>query len=364
SYAELSSMYPKEAAEYNYTKNAFRKNTLAFVIGWILIVSAIFSASTVALGFAGYFTHMFGGNLIFIAGVLIVILTFVNYRGIKESSRFNIIATVVEASGLILIIIAGILFFSPANIDFFEMKNGMVGILSATALIFFAYIGFEDIANVSEETKNATKVIPRALMLSIVISTILYIAVAVAAVGMVGAERLASSKAPLTEAISSAVPQAGMLMSIIALFATSNTVLVLLVVASRMMYGISCQRDLPKAFSKICKRGTPLYSVIAAGVVAILGLFIGGIETVALFTTAGIFIAYFFVNASLIYLRYKKPKQKRPFRVPLNIGRFPVISFIGAVTCAVMLFYFDMTIIAMELGVIVVGVAVYRAMKR
>ncbi|MBI2173117.1 MAG: amino acid permease [Candidatus Aenigmarchaeota archaeon] len=365
SYAELSSMYPKEAAEYNYTKNAFRKRGLAFIIGWILIVSAILSASTVALGFAGYFSHLFGGNILVISAVLLVILSIMNYRGIKESARFNSISTVIEAAGLVIIIAAGIWFFGRAGpVDFFEMNNGIFGIISATALIFFAYIGFEDVANISEETKNARKVVPKALVLSILISTVLYIAVSVAAVSIAGSERLASSNAPLTEVMSSVLPEAGVIMSIIALFATSNTVLILLVVASRMMYGISCQRDLPRRFSRICKRGTPVYSVMVTGIVALLGLLIGGIETVALFTTVGIFIAYFFVNASLIHLRYTKPKAKRPFKVPLNIGKFPAVSALGAVTCAAMLLYFDVQILLMEAAVIAAGVLLYKAMRR
>lgn len=365
SYAELSSMYPKEAAEYNYTKNAFRRRRLSFIIGWILIISAIISASTVALGFAGYFSHMFGGDILLISAVLLVLLSFMNYRGIKESARFNSVATVVEAAGLLIIIAAGIFFFGQAGpVDYFEMNNGIFGIISATALIFFAYIGFEDVANISEETKNAKKIIPKALVLSIAISTVLYIAVSIAAVSMVGSERLASSNAPLTEVISSVVPEAGFLMSIIALFATSNTILVLLVVASRMMYGMSSQRALPKKFSKICKRGTPIYSVAITGIVALLGLLIGGIETVALFTTVGIFIAYFFVNASLIRLRYTKPKARRPFRVPLSIGRLSMPAFAGALTCLAMLLYFDIYIVAMEVAVILVGLGIYSLMKR
>ena len=120
SYAELSSMYPKTAAEYNYTMHAFKKKTLSIIIGLLLAALGAIGAATVSLGFAGYFTGIFGGSYILTACTLIIMLSIINYIGIKESSRYNIIATVIEASGLILVIMIWLFFFRDSGVDLLE----------------------------------------------------------------------------------------------------------------------------------------------------------------------------------------------------------------------------------------------------
>ena len=204
--------------------------------------------------------------------------------------------------------------------------------------MFFAYIGFEDIANIAEETKNPRKIIPKALVLVLIISTILYILVAISSVSVIGWEKLAASEAPLTDVVSEAIPSAAIFMSLIALFATSNTVLIVLIVMSRMFYGISRDHSLPSIFSRIGKRGTPYVSVFLVMIIAMLALLIGNIETIAMITVFAIFIVYLFVNLSLIKLRYTN-KKKRLFRTPVNIGRFPVLAFLGVISCLSMLFF-------------------------
>ena len=213
SYAELSSMYPKEAAEYNYARKAFNKRLLPFVVGWVLIVAGIVSAATVALGFAGYFSHIFGGKQILIAAALIALLSLINYRGIKESVRFNVISSIIEVAGLVIIAAIGLMFVGSSSVDFFDFSFGMNGIIAATALIFFAYIGFEGVANIAEETKNAKSVVPKALLLSLAISTVLYILVAVASVGMLGWERLFSAQGPPPEGMAGALSDAATIKS-------------------------------------------------------------------------------------------------------------------------------------------------------
>ena len=229
SYAELSSSYPKEAAEYNYTKKAFNNKTLSFVVGWLLIIASILAAATVSLGFAGYLNNLIGGNIIFIAISLIIILSLINYYGIKESATFNVIGSIIEVAGLVFVALIGLYFFSDFDVNFFELpQSGFSGILSAVAIIFFAYLGFEDIANVSEEVKNAKKIVPKALVFALIISTLLYMLVSISSIGVLGWEALSESKAPLSDVVGKAIPNASVIMSIIALFATSNTVLILL----------------------------------------------------------------------------------------------------------------------------------------
>lgn len=357
SYAELSGMFPKDAAEYVYTKHAFNRNYLSFIVQWTMIFTLIISASTVALGFGGYFSFVFGVAPIIAAAGLLVVLSIINYIGIKESARFNIFATLVEVSGLVIVAILGLFFIG--RVDYFPSPSGLSGVLSATALIFFAYIGFEELVNLSEETKNARKVIPKALVLALGISTLLYILVSLASVSILGAETLAKSPAPLTEVVSKVMPQAGILMSFIAFFATANTVLVILIVASRMLYGLSCNNTFPSICGRIGSRRTPYVSVFIVMISSLAFLLIGGIKTIALLTDIGIFIVYVFVNASLIRLRYRMPNAKRTFRSPLNIGKFPVLAALGIITSFLMLLHFEPALIFYEMIMASVGLIFY-----
>lgn len=228
---ELISMFPQSAAEYIYVKNAFKNDILSFSIGWIEIFTDIIATSAVALGFGGYFQELFGTPIILTAIVLIILSSLVNFLGIKESARINVVFSIVEIVGLLFVVILALYFGRHGSVDYLEMPNGITGTLSATALIFFAYIGFEDLANISEEVKNPRRNVPRALLASVIITTIIYVTVGTADVSLVRWEDLAASQAPLAFAVSSILgDQASWIISIIALFATSNTVLVGLIV--------------------------------------------------------------------------------------------------------------------------------------
>lgn len=363
SYAELSSMFPKAAAEYVYVKKAYDSKLLAFLIGWLIIFTGIVSAATVALGFAGYFTAILGFPIILTAIMLIGLLSFLNFYGIKESSRVNILFTSIEILGLILITLMGLTSFGKVN--YLEMPHGISGIFVAAALIFFAYIGFEDVVNIAEETKNPKKTVPRALILSILITTVLYILVAVSTISLADWRELEKSTAPLAYAASQVMGQkAFSIMSYIALFATSNTVLILLIVGSRMMYGMANDGSLPKILSAIHeKRRTPWIAVFAMMLLSIFFVLLGDIKLVANVTSFGAFMTFSLVNLSLIWLRYKKPGLKRPFKVPFNIGKFPVIGFLGLVSCLIMITQFDLNVVSVGLLILVSGLVVYKLNK-
>ena len=154
------------------------------------------------------------------------------------------------------------------------------------------------------------------------------------------------------------------LLSIIALFATSNTVLALLIVASRMMYGLGCNKVLPSACAKVGKNGTPFISIIVVMFLSLAALLLGGIKSIASLTDIGIFTVYIFVNAALIFLRYRLPNTPRTFRSPLNIGKFPVLALLGILSSFLMLFYFEPGLIVYELVIIAVGIVFYLSMKK
>ena len=366
SYAELASMYPKAAAEYVYVKNAFKNNFLAFIVGWLIIFTAIVSASTVSLGFGGYFAGFYGSPITISAVLLIVVLSFVNFYGIRESSWANIVFTIIEVSGLAFIIYIGFTFTSTTPVNYFENPFGINGIFAAVALIFFAYIGFENIANIAEETKNPTRVLPRALILSISITGIIYILVSIAAISVLNWQDLGESTAPLADVAGRAAGSGAQFgLSVIALFATTNTVLLMLVAGSRILYGMAQQHSLPSLFAKIHARTkTPWIAVFAVMVAAVTFAFVGNIVTVANITVFTIVITFALVNLSLIWLRYKEPNIQRPFKAPFNIGKFPVLSFLGLVTSVAVAIQFDVYVVSVGTGVIGAGALFYVFYRR
>jgi APA family basic amino acid/polyamine antiporter len=363
SYAELSSIYPKSAAEYVFAKNVFGSHFTALVVGCLIIFVAVVSAATVALGFSGYFTSVFFPqfNPILVATVLILALSFVNFYGISESVWMNVTFTIIELIGLLIIILAGFWIGSPSNTNYFEMPDKISGLSEPSALlmtgaifggaglIFFAYYGFENIVNIADETKNPAKVIPKALLISIAVTSAIYILVAISTSALVGWKAMSLSEAPLSLAAEKAFGGQGIIiLSFIALFATSNTALMMLISGSRIVYGISKEQSFPKTLAEVHKfRKTPWIAIIVVMVSTMItiGLSSGDITTVASIAVFGIFLVYAIVNLSLIWSRFKSPDYKRPFVSPIRIGKFPVLAGMGLITSLAMLFQFNMDII-------------------
>jgi len=365
SYIELSTMFPKSAAEYVYAKKASGKELWAFLIGWLIIFSGAIAASAVAIGFAGYFRSFITAPIIVIALLLILGLSLTNFIGIIESSRMNIVFTLIEVSGLILIIILGFSRIQQITINYIEAPLGTQGILAASALVFFAYLGFEDIVNIAEEMKNPKKNIPKALILSILITTIFYVLLAISVVNLVEWNMLSVSESPLAYAASMVLGKKAFFgLSIIALFATANTVLILLIVGSRMVYGMSRDGSLPKFLSVVHQqRGTPWVAVLVMMLASMFFLFLGDLRLVAGVTNFATFAVFSSVNLSLIWLRYKQPELERPFKVPLNIGWFPIIPVIGLITCIILAFHLDILSVLIGTMMTILGVIIYKICK-
>jgi len=354
SYAELSSMFPKASAEHEYVMNAFNKK-LAFIIGWLIILSGVIGAATVALGFGGYFNAFFKVPVIPSAIVLIVALSLLLFYGIKETARFVIIATLIETAGLIIVIFIGFPYLG--KVDYFEISHGWTGVFQASALVFFAYTGFESIVKLSEETKSPEKTIPKGLILAIVVSIFLYVTVAISAVSVMGWERLSTSEAPFADlAFFAFGSDAFILLTAIALFATANTVLMMMLGSSRIIYGMADSGTLPAILSRVHRsRRTPWTAILVTMAVSILFIFSGDIAFVANVDNFTLFVTFFIINAALILLRYKEPGMNRPFRVPLNAGRFPVLPFLGILSCVFMLAQLEGKVILIGIMLVVLG---------
>jgi len=364
SYAELSTMFPKAAAEYVYARRAFRNEMWAFLLGWLIVFAGIVAASTVAVGFAGYLRSFVDAPIIVIAISLIGVLSFSSFYGIEESSRVNILFTGIEISGLVLIIVLGMGRFP--NVNYLEAPLGFQGIFAASALIFFAYIGFEDIVNIAEEMENPVKSIPRALILSILITTIFYVLIAVSAVSLAHWRELGASGAPLAHAASMVLGDGAFVtLSVIALFATANTVLILLIVTSRMVYGMAKGGALPKKLASIHGgRRTPWMAIMAVMVVSMIFVMLEDLRLIAGITNFAAFAIFASVNFLLIWLRYTKPKLERPFKVPFNIGKFPVIPCLGLISCVFLAFQLDLLAVVFGIITVVSGSIAYLLFKQ
>ncbi len=339
SYAELSSAFPKAGGEYEYARKAFGK-TAGTSLGFIISLNGIVSSATVAVGFAGYLSTLIDIPILPASLGIILLLFGVNIAGIRQSSTVNIIFTFIEAAGLLFVIYAA--FPSIGNVDYFEMpKGGSNDILAASALAFFAYMGFEEIVKLAEETKDPEKTIPRALFIASFIVIIIYTFVSICVVSAVPYEELGKSKSPLADVIGGRFGETGIIIiSVIALFATSNTILSNMLGSSRVLLDMSKENKRLKLFSFVSpKRKTPLAALVFILILSSAFALIGAIETIARITTILIFITFIIVNLSAIVLRIREKDIKRPYRMPLNIKNIPVISIFGILMTLVLLGY-------------------------
>ena len=366
SYAELSALFPKAAAEYTFVKNAFKNHFFGFIIGWLTAITSIIVAATVALGFGGYLTQFIDLPITIGAILLIGILSIVNFIGIKESAWANTIFALITAAGLILIIILGFTIEPVENVNYFEAPNGMTGIILAFVLIFFAFIGFEDMANVAEEVKRPKKTIPRAIILSIVITGVIYILVSLSVVRILNWEELAASSAPLADVAHSVLGINGSVtLSLIALFATASTVLITLVAGARILYGMAKSNSLPKFLGRIHhKTKTPWIAVVGILVTSIGFAFVGDIVIIANIVVFAVVITFAAINLAVIVLRYTEPVLERPFRVPINVGKFPILPLFGFGTTIYMMLQFEIEVVLVGVAIIGIGSVLYVILKK
>jgi len=351
SYAELSTMFPKAGAEFVYLSQAFKtKKWLAVSAGVAMAFSGAATAATVALSFSGYLNQFFENPSQVTAAVLLLVFTGVAILGIRNSGWTNIVFTLIEMSGLGLIIYLGL---QSEKFGDALAAAPTIGAVSGAALIIFSYFGFENIVNLSEETIQPEKKLPRAIFLSLGISTALYLLVSLAAVALMSPEALSKSNAALMSVAQTSSAKMASILGAIALFSTANTALISMVGASRILYGMSESKALPQLLSQtLSKRKTPWIASIVILAVALVLIPIGKIEIVAGVSSVTTMIIFISVNVALIALRYSDQNRKRPFRVPLHIGKIPVLPALGALLSFVFLFQFNATVYAVSGGLI------------
>jgi basic amino acid/polyamine antiporter, APA family len=369
SYAELVTKYPRAGGSATYVNNAFRNPFISFMVAFAVMASGITSACTLTLAFSGdYLAQFISVPVIGAAIVFMLLITAINFYGISESVRINVVLTLVEITGLVLIIIIGIAALAGGHGDpgrAFEFKEGtsvLTALLAGTVLAFYALIGFDDSVNVAEETQHPSRNYPRAIFGALLLAGVIYLLVTFTASMVVPTATLAESSGPLLEVVEAgpiAIPTK--LFAAIALLAVSNGALINMIMASRIVYGMGDQGVMPTAFSNVHPgRRTPWVSIAFTSVIALLVLITIGrndeaLSTLGSTTVVLLLIAFVMVNISVLVLRRDEVGHEH-FRTPTV---FPIL---GAVIAAALLIYqaaSDITVFGLAAVLLAVGVVLY-----
>ncbi|MFB6133755.1 MAG: APC family permease [Halanaeroarchaeum sp.] len=342
SYAELASLYPKAEGDYIYVREAFDREIIADATALGRLLMGVISSAAVALAFSGYLSAFVDVPAVPTAVALVLVTSAINYWGIQLSIKLNVLFTGVEVAGLLIVIWLGMGSWQHAPV--FHAPNGLLGVVHASYLIFFAYLGFGSIVNVTEETRAARTTIPRAIVLSIAITTLLYVLVGLSAVSLVDWQILGQSASPLARVAREAWgPTGTAVLAAIALFSTTNTVLILQISTSRLLYGVSKREYhvFPAVFSRINPtHETPHYAVLAIGLTTIPFVFLGDVEVVAGLANLMLLLVFVLVNGALLKLRFSRPDLVREFRAPINVGRLSITAVLGVLSSLALIAFY------------------------
>jgi amino acid transporter len=325
SYAELSTRYPVSAGEAAYVEAGFNSVPLATVVGLAVALSGIVSAAAVSIGAASYLHDLTMVSQSVLTAVIIAVMGLVALWGITQSVMVAAIITVIEISGLIFVIVWGVAVAEPLGVDLSQMKpplNGphWIGIGAASLLAFFAFVGFEDMANVAEEVKNPVQTMPKAIVWTLVLATILYIGTTTAVLVAVPIEVLASSTAPLSLVFETAPERVQQTFSVVAIIATVNGVLIQMIMASRVLYGLADRGHLPSLLARVSQRTkTPVIATIAVSLVIMLFAATLPIDALAERTSQIVLVVFILVNIALIRLKLSGGEVGSHFRVPFFV---------------------------------------------
>ncbi|SEG65164.1 APC family permease [Bosea lathyri] len=344
SYLELVTKYPKAAGAALYTHKAFGIHFITFIVAFAVMCSGITSASTASRAFAANMSSAFGLGLSGGIGITLIGLGFmalvaaVNLRGVGESVKANVVLTCVELTGLLIIITIGLMAIMAGQGDVsrvLEFKATGDGglfwpVIAATTLAFFAMVGFEDSVNMAEECQNPSRIFPKVLLAGLVITGVIYVLVSISAITLVPPEQLGEGETPLLKVVQAGAPNFPIwVFGFITMFAVANSALINMLMASRLVYGMSREHVLPALLGKVhATRRTPY---IAIGFTTLLAFalitFVGEVPALGGTTALLLLCVFTVVNIAVLVLRKDKVEHSH-FRTPTAL---PVV---GALACA------------------------------
>lgn len=339
SFAELSSRMPKSAGEAIYVLEAFGSPRFSQIIGVLVIFAGVVSSATVTNGAAGYVEQILHMPLWIIKCAFVGVLGLIAAWGVVQSVALTVVLTLIELGGLLVIVSVGLIDIGglPPLSTFLVHDNLSIitiGVLSGTFVAFFAFIGFEDLVNMAEEVREPERTMPRAIALTLAITTLLYVIVAAVAISVVSPAELAASQAPLALVFEHATGRSAAMFAGIAVLATVNTVLVQIIMAARVLYGMVSSGTMPAILGRInATTHTPVIATcVAVALVLVLAIAfpLSGLARTTTFAALSIFMV---VNLALVRIKLRDKTIASHFTVPFWV---PVI---GAAACGAVLVF-------------------------
>lgn len=332
SYAELVARHPEAAGEVAYVKAAFGSDLLARVVGIGLVLVAIVAGASIARGSAGYVQQYVDVPAWLAAGSVVVLFTVVALIGVSESVRVAVLMTLIELAGLVVVVVAGApqLAGAPAHLDALIPLDGATlgAALAGTFLAFFAFIGFDTMVNMAEETRDVGRTLPRAILAAIALSTLLYVAVSLVAVHAVPPAELAAGPAPLVSVLERSGWPLARHFAAVVLIATSNGVLIEIILVARLCYGMARRGLLPHGLAWVHGRTrTPVPATLLAGGAVLLLVVAVPFEMLVAATSTITLLIFSVVNLALWRLHRVAPRHD------LRIAAPPWAPPLGALSC-------------------------------
>ncbi|MFC8404782.1 APC family permease [Streptomyces griseoincarnatus] len=338
SYAELATKYPRAGGASHYATRAFGPFA-GFVAGFCMLAAGIVSVAALARGFGGdYLSAFVTLPVALVAVVFLALLALVNVRGIKESTRANVVATVVEVGGLAVVVVLGAWLLLRGDGDLGRLtdlgtpeKGAAAAVLSGSVLAYYSFVGFETSVNVAEETRNPRRSYPRALFGALATAGAVYVLVGLAASAAVPTAQLAGSSGPLLEVVKEAGGVPPKLFSAVALVAVANGALLTGIMSSRLAYGMAKDGLLPGVLTKVLPgRRTPWAAIAVTTGLAMLLALTGSVATLASTLVLLLLVVFLMVNTAVLVLR-RDPGEGDHFRTP---GVLPVLGIASCVLLA------------------------------
>lgn len=334
SYAELVSKYPKAGGAAVFTERAFGSPLLSFLVGFAMLAAGVTSAAGLSLAFAGdYLGAFFDTPAVPTALGFLLLIGLLNARGIRESMGANVVMTLIEVSGLVLVVVLAARFILDGSgelervVQFTPGISPAVAVLSAALLAFYSFVGFEVSANVAEEVRDVRRIYPRALFGALLVAGLIYLGVGVAATVILPPEALGESSAPLLDVVRAtgyAVPDN--LFALVALVAVANGALLTMIMASRLAYGMADRGLLPVALTRVLpRRRTPWLAIVLTTLVAMVLTVTGSLAVLA--ETVVLLLLFVFIATNLAVLVLRKDRIAEPhFRTPTVMPVLAILS--------------------------------------
>jgi len=372
-YAELAAMIPVSGSAYTYGY-ATLGEIFGWIIGWDLILEYMVAAILVSNGWSGYFVNLLhsaglnipraltaspfdkeSGLLNLPAVAIVLFITWLLARGIKESSRVNLAIVVVKLTAVLVFIVAAVGHVDPSKWQPF-MPFGFKGVITAAAIVFLAYVGFDAVSTTAEEAKNPQRDLPVGIIASLVVATVLYMAVAAIMTGVVPYKDLAVAYPVALVLNTLKMPLISALVSAGAIAGITSVLLVLIMGQPRILFAMSRDGLLPRALSRVHPRHkTPYVTTWLTGGIVAVAAALTPINVSAQLCSIGTLFAYIIVATGVIVLRYTRPDIPRAFKAPLS----PVLPGLGIILCAIMMLRLPLVTWYRFLGWLVIGLVIY-----